>query len=319
MTKKCPLKCLHCFNDSGESLEKEMTKEEFLEVFKKLEYMGISRVFVTGGEPTSRKDFIEILSEISKRFKAIIVASNGFYFSEEFVLWCKEFRNVVWQISMDGTEETHNHIRGIDDAFKRTENAIRLLVKHHIPVVISFTIMPINDHEIEDIIKYGKEVGATQVLFGKILNIGRAANRDWDYSNEALSNLDERLLQLKEQYESDRFFIGQSEDNGLKERTAHNSNCGAGHVIVCIKPNGDVTPCANFDFRMGNLLRDDIDEIFSSNKIIKIRELLSPTLEFCGDCKKYGQCDGCHGIPYTKNFKNCIWNEQFKENFDQIT
>lgn len=125
ITKRCPLKCRHCFNYSGVARSKEMSTSDLFVVIDKLAAMGIKKVMLTGGEPTLREDFIEIATYAAKRFMAISIATNGYYITPKMVAALSKAKNVVVQVSLDGTESNHNFIRGVDDSFSRAVNAIQ--------------------------------------------------------------------------------------------------------------------------------------------------------------------------------------------------
>src|SRR5690606_33362976 len=51
LTKRCPLNCLHCFNDSGIVDKPEVSTEEAKKIIDKLSLLGIQKIMLTGGEP----------------------------------------------------------------------------------------------------------------------------------------------------------------------------------------------------------------------------------------------------------------------------
>jgi len=62
-------------------------------------------------------------------------------------------------VSLDGLEKTHDAIRGVSGCFRRAIRGITAS-REKVPVTINTTIMAENLHEIEDILKLAKELGA---------------------------------------------------------------------------------------------------------------------------------------------------------------
>jgi len=117
ITYRCQLNCEHCYfakswvKDRKDD-ELELSDEQWQKVFKKHYSMGITNASLTGGEPTLRMPVIEAAYST---FNSIQVATNGIIKIPE------RLRCVIW-VSIDGTEETHNRIRGAKCYHKIMEN-----------------------------------------------------------------------------------------------------------------------------------------------------------------------------------------------------
>lgn len=128
ITKKCPLKCRHCYNNSGKQSKDELTSEEIIEIMEELKNAGVIKVAITGGEPTLKRGFIDICKFAAKSFLAVAIMSNGYLINQEMINELVEYKNnLAFQISIDGTEKHHNTIRGVSDSFQRACNAVKLL------------------------------------------------------------------------------------------------------------------------------------------------------------------------------------------------
>ncbi len=107
ITYRCQLNCEHCYfakswvKDRKDD-ELELSDEQWRRVFKKHYSMGIGNASITGGEPTLRMPVVEAAYDT---FDSIQIASNGIKTISE------RLKCVIW-VSIDGTEETHNRIRG---------------------------------------------------------------------------------------------------------------------------------------------------------------------------------------------------------------
>ncbi|MFL6323083.1 MAG: radical SAM protein, partial [Nitrososphaeraceae archaeon] len=102
----CNLHCSHCYwwlnrKNDAEDLSAEQWREIIRSTFKK---QSIYIVTLVGGEPTMRTDIIQVFCEEMPR--RVCVVTNGTY-------PLKRFENLYFYwISLDGTEEVHDSIRG---------------------------------------------------------------------------------------------------------------------------------------------------------------------------------------------------------------
>lgn len=113
--------------------------------------------------------------------------------------------------------------------------------------------------------------------------------------------------------------------------------CGAGRLYIAVEPNGDIKPCVFFPTNretvVGNILRDDFDEIWDNNELfwrLRSREELE-TYEVnghfvgCGNCPDKYVCGGCRARAYSYFDGNvnapdigCIENEELWERIVRI-
>ena len=103
VTNKCNIRCKHCYFFAYEQ-DKELKPDEWLAKLEELKNDGFPFRSATwvGGEPLLRKELIEIGR---KYFMFNIVVTNG-----TFSL--PNWPDVMFHISVDGTEEYHDDIRG---------------------------------------------------------------------------------------------------------------------------------------------------------------------------------------------------------------
>ena len=156
LTWQCNLNCSHCYFMSSTSELKnkrtELSSENWVEIFKYHRSLGTKIAVLTGGEPTLRMD---VIKEAIKIFPSVQVVSNGIIKLPRF----DGFKKPMYWVSLDGTKETHNKIRGARVFDKVIEN-----VRESNPV-ISSTIHALNYTEIEDIAKIAYDNGASGLVF----------------------------------------------------------------------------------------------------------------------------------------------------------
>ena len=312
LTKICPLKCLHCFNNAGIAKTNELSTDEVLVVLQKIKQMGVKRMQLTGGEPLARRDFSQIIKYASKSMMAIVVTSSGYIMTDALADEISNCKNVVVQISVDGTEKTHNRIRGLEDSYEKAINTVELLLSKSVPVSISCTINNTNVDDIEYVTAKARDLGAFQITYGITLPKGRAKNNDITEINK--EQIEELLLKLRKKYISEKFFInvGEGVYNG-KVLT-----CGRGESMICIRENGDVSPCLQYNYVYGNLLRQVPDEIFHHTRVNKFLNFTPPNVLKCNSCEEFHNCGCCVALAYDVPEYMCKWKQSNKDYFQTL-
>lgn len=316
ITKHCPLKCKHCFNDSGKVRHEEMNLKEIKLIIDKVVSMGVRRMMITGGEPTSRSDFLDIISYCSPKLLAICIASNGYCITKDMANKLGKYKNIVFQISIDGMEKNHNFIRGVEDSFERAVNSVKILSSEKIPVVVSSTFNSLNKDDLNSVTRLSKEIGAKQITYGLTIDIGRAKSNNLVDGMNA-EEIMEMANQAKECYSDSDFYVN------LNEVDLDNfKSCGRGYSQICIRENGDVSPCVQYNFVYGNLLAQNIEEIFYYERV---EPFINTTLNaaLCSKCRDSKTCSGygCEAIASDLSENICRWkqeNSEYLEKLDSI-
>jgi GTP 3',8-cyclase len=96
ITERCNLRCTYCMPAEGIELtpnQKLLSSDEILRLARLFVSQGVTKIRLTGGEPTVRKDCVEIIEELGKLrklgLKEIAMTSNG------IALWRKLDRMVA--------------------------------------------------------------------------------------------------------------------------------------------------------------------------------------------------------------------------------
>lgn len=131
LTNQCNLKCAHCFIVKEVQPQLDLiTLDEYRKMFGSVRGR-VSQVLLTGGEPTLRRDFVDIVVAASEagRIATANVFSNGLRVEkllgmlEQIVDRCDIRLN--FQTSIDGLRESHDVIRRAPGAFDQTVETIK--------------------------------------------------------------------------------------------------------------------------------------------------------------------------------------------------
>lgn len=136
ITNRCNAACIHCFykNNINKDLNNELDLKEIKKIVLSLKHP-IDLLLLTGGEPILREDIIDICKIFEKinKTRKITLSTNGFLpelieKKIESILNTTGL-NVNIQVSIDGLEEIHEEIRGIEGIFGRAIETVNRLKK----------------------------------------------------------------------------------------------------------------------------------------------------------------------------------------------
>jgi len=159
ITNKCNLKCTHCdiwnCKDKNEfnlkTIEKILNKNIIKKSYEK--YKNNFDISLGGGEPFLKKDLQEIVDLIEKKFPGSLktISTNGLL-TEKILKFVKKNYHLKFKlnISLDGIGNTHDKIRGLNGAFKKTLKTtyqIRKLFPKQ-KIELKLTLLPENYNQI---------------------------------------------------------------------------------------------------------------------------------------------------------------------------
>ncbi|AOA64110.1 hypothetical protein PP7435_CHR3-0513 [Komagataella phaffii CBS 7435] len=82
ITERCNLRCVYCMPEEGVELtpsEETLTSDEIIRIVKLFASQGVTKIRLTGGEPTVRTDIVDLVQSIKQvpGIKEICMTSNG--------------------------------------------------------------------------------------------------------------------------------------------------------------------------------------------------------------------------------------------------
>ncbi len=303
ITTACNLRCKHCFQ--GEYPEKYMTLETFKGIVDTLEKNDVYEINLVGGEIFKHKDILEMLRYLNTKNMAVTIVTNAVAIDDEAMEVLKQMNNLFVLVSVDGTRELHDQIRG-EGQFDRIMPKILKMHELNMNVEVLCTINAINVNHVKEIAEYWKTIGIT-VNF----NLFKPFSERHEYltvdPNKFFKAVEDLLrLRVKEHYR-----IGISDASlasymlGLPEK----NECTATMAGLVINTNGKMLTCpylleAGY-YKESDLpdFSEDFIEVWKNGDIFKNfrangqKGCQARALIFSGDVKK--------GDPYDLNsYKN---------------
>jgi MoaA/NifB/PqqE/SkfB family radical SAM enzyme len=129
LTYACPLRCLHCYSESGRRASRALGRDDGLRVVDVMISKKPQRVSFSGGEPL----LVPWWGEAARRLQAngipVILHASGWLMDEKIANELAESVTTV-VVSIDGaTEETHDTVRGREGSFRRAMDALGILAR----------------------------------------------------------------------------------------------------------------------------------------------------------------------------------------------
>src|SRR5271157_724391 len=162
VTKGCNLRCIHCRATATElSSINDLPTTKALNIIKQVSQLSLPILVLSGGEPLFRKDIFELASYARDCGLRVALATNGTLVSEDVAHKIVDAGVRRVSISLDGADAaTHDAFRGIPGAFDKALGGLRNLQALGMSVQINTTIARHNAHQLPDVLKLAKSLGA---------------------------------------------------------------------------------------------------------------------------------------------------------------
>jgi radical SAM protein with 4Fe4S-binding SPASM domain len=127
ITGKCNYHCKHCYMSAPEAKLGELPHEQMMNIIRQIGDCGVLSVSLTGGEPLIRKDFEDIVAELSHRHISISqIYTNGRLVTSKLDMLDRYDCKPEFSMSYDGDEGWHDWLRGMPNASKYVLDAFDL-------------------------------------------------------------------------------------------------------------------------------------------------------------------------------------------------
>ena len=173
VTRRCPLQCLHCYNNLPmgdlEARRRELSTEEHFHLLDDLVEMGCFWLLYTGGEIFARKDFLEIYTYAKRKGFLITLFTNGTLITEKIADYLAEWPPFAIEITVYGhTKETYEALTDIPGSYERCLRGIELLRSRNLPLKLKTVATSVNKHEVTRMRRFAEELGVEFKSDGQI-------------------------------------------------------------------------------------------------------------------------------------------------------
>lgn len=285
VTRRCNSRCQMC-NIWQEKDSSFLSLDQIRHIFGKDDFSFVRQLTLTGGEPTLRADLPELFDIVRAacpNLERVELATSGLNtrrtldYVERMLLSLQRdpgrVTRFVVQISLDGIDEMHDSIRGIEGFFgivRTTIDGLAELEKRY-PMLrrkISTVVMPQNLAHVEPLRTFAREYGIPIYFSPAVLSGKYYANLNDGTDLTFVSGAD-RNAPAVETFRS----LAQADDSAMRfyyddishmlEGADRSRSCMMGFYGWILEHDGNVYPCVNFEITpFGNLLTQNFDEVW---------------------------------------------------------
>ena len=240
LTHRCNFRCAYC--DIPDAAGDEMSTAEFCRAIDELAAIGLARASFSGGEALLRRDAVAIIRHAHARGLTTSLNSNA---------WLTESRLDdldgaldMLVISLDGTEDTHDLVRGRRGSFARV---MKVLDAARARGIATATITVLS-HQNLDVVDRVLALAARHGFFAYFQPaytdcFEHRAGLDPALGSRVLADISDQLRRAK----AAGLPVGASE--GFLQRLERGpafgdcSTCTAGRYFATVMPDGTMVPC----------------------------------------------------------------------------
>jgi len=201
ITGRCNFSCFFCHMEGyREGVEREELTLEEVELLREASArLGINVFKITGGEPTVRRDLVDIVRVLREGGSYVSMTTNASLLHIHLPALAEAgigHLNVSLHALSEAAFEKITGVRLLDKVLSN----IRLAREYDIPVKINFVVLRgLNEQDIEKVIDFASEVGAS-VQFIELHPVGKAGRvfRSHHLPRwRVLEKLDKRIVEIK--------------------------------------------------------------------------------------------------------------------------
>ena len=176
ITRRCNLKCVHCYQDSDSKFYPgELSWEQCQAVVDDLADYKVPALLLSGGEPTIHPKFFELAEYATGKGLRLTLSTNGTLINPEWAQRIKDIGFSYVGISLDGMGATHDHFRGKVGAFDKAVAAFRNCKAVGQKVGLRLTLSRHNIADIEGILDFIEREDIERVCFYHLVYSGRGS------------------------------------------------------------------------------------------------------------------------------------------------
>ena len=242
LTSLCNLKCVHCYAESGPSLDSTdvLNAENYQRLISSAASLGCRRLQFIGGEPTLHPALPELIAHARKnQFDLVEVYTNATRISDQLLSCFIDHDVSVATSFYSYSPGTHDAITNRPGSHAATVRTLQRVVGSGLNTRVGIIVMDSNAEHISETKKFLHEIGVEDIGTDRVRGLGRGAA-----------------------------LVPDSPTPLLKELCG---SCWKGSV--CIGPNGIVSPCIMAKaWSVGSLLDATLEAIVASDVLHDVRE-----------------------------------------------
>lgn len=319
LTRRCNLKCRHCYTVSADvDFPGELSQEQAFDTLEDLGRFRVPAIILSGGEPLDSPYLFPLAERARKLTRVLALSTNGTRIHGETADRVADIGFNYVGISIDGIGETNDWFRGVDGAFEDALRGVRALKKRGVKVGLRFCLTEGTHHHLPDLLKLCDDEGVDKFYLSHLVYSGRGdKNRGEDAHHQRTRNALDLLL--------DRAWLAAAEDMPLDIVTGNN-DADAGYLLRWVRRNFDEDKVAHLrehlaawggnssglgvanidflgrvhpdtywsDYTVGNVKTTPFSDLWTGDDpmLATLRTRPRPLKGRCGECRLKDVCGG---------------------------
>lgn len=231
LTYACNWRCVFCYNPRHHD-RRRLDADEWSRVLDDLRHLGTLNVTLTGGEPLTHPEALEIMAAVRARAMSFRLFTNGALVTDGVARRLAELHPVAVELSLHGAcALTHERATAAPGSWDAMWRGIRHLQEQGLPVVLKTPLTRLNEGELFDMVALTEHEKLPYTVDPTLTHKddGDPAPLEWSVSAFGLDRL-YGLLATRGRLPGSSRVLG-----GL--------NCGLGRTTLAVDPEGNVYPC----------------------------------------------------------------------------
>ena len=297
LTYRCNERCVHCYLDHED--HGEMDTAEILGLLDQLAAAGVFFLSVSGGEIFMRSDLFEILEHARRLQFSVKLKTNAVMIRAAKARRIAALGVASVQVSLYSHDAgTHDGITKLPGSFKRTMEGTRFLREAGVKVEFANVLMQQNADHYKQVQALASEMGVGYTVDATITPMmdGDRGILALNMDADRLSNVFHDTSLLGDQAQT---MLAPPSGPTPLEEAYKTLPCSAGHTACYVSPYGDVYPCVQFPYKVGNVREQPFIDIWrDSPQLNDVRAIRVSDLQGCSSCVHGSTCTRCPGLAY---------------------
>jgi len=176
LTHRCPLSCPYCSNPLElERARGELTTAEWKKILTELAEIGVLQIHFSGGEPTARKDLVELVQHASDVGLYTNLITSAVLLTRERLGELANAGLCHVQISFQGSEPAvADRVAGLKESHRKKIEVAKWTRELDLPLTVNAVMHRQNLHQLPDIIQMAVDLDADRLEVANVQYYGWA-------------------------------------------------------------------------------------------------------------------------------------------------
>lgn len=292
LTHRCPLACPYCSNPQElTAKDEELSTEQWDDVFRQAAALGVLQLHLSGGEPASRTDIVELVSLAREAGLYTNLITSGVGLTRRRLEALQDAGLDHIQLSVQGvTAESADRIGGYKGGFERKMHIAEHIADMGFPLTLNAVMHRENLDDLPATLEMALRLGARRIEIacvqfqGWALRNRSALQPDRDQVTRAKQVVKDAVERLKGQLVID--FVPPDYYSDFPKACMN----GWGSTGVNVTPNGTVLPCHAAETIPGltfeNVVRTSLNDIWYDSVAFNAYRGTDWMPDLCKSCER---------------------------------